>query len=84
MKPDKPVDDIYSYKPINNLCVIDKNVNMTDIETSAEFSDHYTSAEDDFQLLTCVIACGLASNISPRHFLSPTTNFLLSHEHWQI
>ena len=27
---------------------IDKNVNMTDIETSAEFSDHYTSAEDDF------------------------------------
>ena len=27
---------------------IEKNVNMTDIETSAEFSDHYTSVEDDF------------------------------------
>ena len=31
-----------------------------------------------------MIACGLASNISPRHFLSPTTNFLLSQDDWQI
>ena len=53
---------------------------MTDIETSADFSYHYTSADDDFQLLTCVIACGLASNISPRYFFSLTTNFLLSQD----